>query len=97
MHEKASGILRIFGVAPGTDRPPPRAQLSRREEEVADLVAQGLSNTAVGRWPFLSPATVANHVSRILGKLGFSCRMEMAASVVEQRLPEQTNRPPGPA
>ena len=60
MHEKASGILRIFGVAPGTDRPPPRAQLRRREEEVADLVAQSLSRTAVARRPFLSPATIAN-------------------------------------
>ena len=95
MREKASGILRIFGVTPGTERPPPQAQLSRREQEVADLVAQGLSNGAVARRLFLSPATVATHVSRILEKLEFSSRVEIAAWVVERRLREQTSEPQG--
>ena len=93
MREKASGILRIFGVAVGTERPPPEAQLSRRELEVADLVAQGLSNGAVARRLFLSRATVATHVSRILEKLEFSSRVEIAAWVVERRLREQTGGP----
>src|SRR5689334_8150501 len=35
---------------------PPRAQLSRREEEVADLVAQSLSNTAVARRLLFEPS-----------------------------------------
>jgi non-specific serine/threonine protein kinase len=95
MREKASGILRIFGVTPGTERPPPQAQLSRREQEVADLVAQGLSNGAVARRVFLSPATVATHVSRILEKLEFSSRVEIAAWVVERRLGEQASEPQG--
>ena len=58
-------------------------------------MAQGLSNTAVARRLFLSPATVANHVSRILEKLGFSSRVEIAAWVMQRMLSEQTSWPPG--
>jgi DNA-binding CsgD family transcriptional regulator len=86
MRERASGILRIFGVAPGTDPPAPGAQLSSREQQVAELVARGLSNAAVARELYLSPATVATHVSHILEKLGFSSRVEIAGWVVESRL-----------
>src|SRR5205085_10925382 len=46
MRERASGILRIFGIAPGSDAAS-GAKLTRREHEIADLVAQGLSNVAV--------------------------------------------------
>jgi non-specific serine/threonine protein kinase len=95
MRERASGILRIFGVAPGVDSLASGAQLSGREQEVAELVAQGLSNAAVARELFLSPATVASHVSHILEKLGFSSRVEIAAWVVEIRLRGQTTEEPG--
>jgi DNA-binding CsgD family transcriptional regulator len=93
MRERASGILRIFGVAPGTDPSVSSAVLSRRELEVADLVARGLSNAAVARRLFLSPTTVASHVAHILEKLGFSSRVEIAAWVVERRLREEANKP----
>jgi DNA-binding CsgD family transcriptional regulator len=86
MRERASGILRIFGVAPGIDRPRAAALLTRREEQVADLVARGLSNAAVAQHLYLSPATVASHVANILEKLGFSSRVEIAAWIVERRL-----------
>ncbi|MDQ6771752.1 MAG: LuxR C-terminal-related transcriptional regulator [Candidatus Dormibacteraeota bacterium] len=94
MQERASGILRIFGVAPGTEATPSPAQLTRREQEVADLVASGLSNAAVANQLFLSPATVASHVSRILGKLGFKSRVEVAAWIVERRLRSEAGGPP---
>jgi DNA-binding CsgD family transcriptional regulator len=93
MREKASGILRIFGVAPETEPAPPEARLSRRELEVADLVARGLSNVAVARQLYLSPATVASHVARILEKLGFSSRVQIAAWVVERRLRDRSSEP----
>jgi DNA-binding CsgD family transcriptional regulator len=86
LRERASGILRIFGVAPGANPSVPEAQLSSREQEVAELVARGLSNAAVARQLYLSPATVATHVSHILEKLGFSSRVEIAGWVVESRL-----------
>jgi DNA-binding CsgD family transcriptional regulator len=95
MRERASGILRIFGVAPGTDVTSFDAQLTRREQEVADLVARGLSNAAVARELHLSPATVATHISHILEKLGFSSRVEIAAWIVERRLRSEAGGPSG--
>ena len=93
MREKASGILRIFGVAPQTTAPAFSTSLSRREQQVADLVARGASNVDIARQLYLSRATVASHVSRILAKLGFSSRVEIAAWVVERRLRDQTGGP----
>jgi len=95
MRERASGILRIFGVAPGTEVATSAAQLTSREQQVADLVARGLSNAAVARQLYLSPATVATHVSHILEKLGFSSRVEIAAWIVERRLRQEAPEPPG--
>jgi DNA-binding CsgD family transcriptional regulator len=95
MRERASGILRIFGVAPGAEVTTSASQLTRREEEVADLVARGLSNLAIAHKLFLSPATVATHVSHILEKLGFSSRVEVAAWIVERRLRQEAGGPPG--
>ena len=95
MRERASGILRIFGVAPGTGSPASEVRLSSREQEVAELVARGLSNAAVARQLYLSPATVATHVAHILEKLGFSSRVEIAAWIVELRLRRESTEPPG--
>ena len=53
--------------------------LSPREIEVADLVAEGLSNPAIARRLYLSRPTVASHVAHILTKLGFSSRTQIAA------------------
>lgn len=43
-------------------------RLTEREEEVAGLVAEGLSNKQIARTLAISPATVKNHVHAILGK-----------------------------
>jgi DNA-binding CsgD family transcriptional regulator len=95
MRERASGILRIFGVVPEAEPTTAAPQLTRREQEVADLVARGLSNSTVARQLYLSPATVATHVSNILEKLGFSSRVEIAAWIVERRLRGEAGGPPG--
>jgi DNA-binding CsgD family transcriptional regulator len=94
MRERASGILRIFGVAPDTQSSASNVRLTRRELEVADLVARGFSNATVARHLYLSPATVASHLSHILDKLGFSSRVEIAAWVVERRLRTEVGEPP---
>lgn len=60
--------------------------LSLREQQVAELVARGLSNAAIANRLFLSPTTVASHLARIMGKLGASSRVQVAVWVVEQRL-----------
>ena len=53
--------------------------LTAREEEVAALLAQGLSNRAIAAKLVISPRTVDGHVERILAKLGFTARTQVAA------------------
>ena len=47
----------------------PFADLTDREHEVLELIAQGQSNPAIAERLVLSVKTVQNHVSNILGKL----------------------------
>ena len=56
--------------------------LSAREEEVASLVAQALSNRQIAEQLVLSERTVETHVHSILAKLNFSTRTEIATWVL---------------
>jgi DNA-binding NarL/FixJ family response regulator len=51
-------------------------QLTTREREVLDLLAAGLSNTAIGSRLSLASKTVSNHISAILVKLQAASREE---------------------
>jgi DNA-binding NarL/FixJ family response regulator len=62
----------------------PKATLTRREEEVAALVAQGLTNRYIATELSISERTVATHVRKILSKLGLSSRSRLAAWVTER-------------
>jgi DNA-binding CsgD family transcriptional regulator len=84
--EEASGVLRIFGVAPGPARRKPAESLSPRERQVADLLALGLTNTGAAQVLNLSSTTISSHVGHILAKLGFRSRAQVAAWVIETRL-----------
>ncbi|HEY3687445.1 MAG TPA: helix-turn-helix transcriptional regulator, partial [Streptosporangiaceae bacterium] len=55
--------------------------LTAREEEIARLVARGLSNKEVAEELVISPATVARHVANIFTKLDLSSRAQVAAWV----------------
>jgi DNA-binding CsgD family transcriptional regulator len=84
--EAASGVLRIFGVAPGAGSRKPAEALSNREQQVADLLAMGFTNAGVAQHLNLSANTVASHVGRILAKLGFRSRTQIATWVIEGRI-----------
>jgi DNA-binding CsgD family transcriptional regulator len=58
--------------------------LTRREAEIAALVADGLSNAGIGRRLSVSERTVENHVSHILHKLQLSSRAGIASWHVGQ-------------
>lgn len=62
------------------------APLSKREAEVASLVAQGLTNRQVSDRLRLSTRTAENHVENICNKLGFSSRAQIAAWAVDKGL-----------
>ena len=64
--------------------------LSRREWEVALLIAQGLTNRRIAGELAISQRTVTTHVGHILNKLGATSRAQVAAWIAEQRpLPEE--------
>ena len=82
--QRAEAVLRRLGVRlPRRERG--AGTLSPREVEVADLVAEGLSNPAIARRLYVSRATVASHVGHILVKLGFSSRAQIAAWAAQRR------------
>ena len=58
--------------------------LTRREREVAALVAQGLTNREIAARLFISERTAESHVEQIRGKLGFRSRSQIAAWVADQ-------------
>jgi predicted ATPase/DNA-binding CsgD family transcriptional regulator len=79
------------GPAPSTDRAP--GVLTRRECEVAELVAQGLTNKQIATQLVIAPRTAEGHVERILTKLGFTSRTQIAtwAAARERPANEQPN------
>jgi non-specific serine/threonine protein kinase len=62
-------------------------RLTRREREVALLVARGLTNGQIASELSVSRSTANNHVARILRKLGLRSRAQIAAWVTERRSP----------
>jgi non-specific serine/threonine protein kinase len=60
-------------------------ELTRREREIADLVADGMSNKEIASALVISFRTAEGHVEHILTKLGFTSRAQIAAWVTGQR------------
>jgi predicted ATPase/DNA-binding NarL/FixJ family response regulator len=58
--------------------------LTRREREIADLVASGLSNREVATRLFISKRTVDAHVEHIFSKLEISSRVQLTVLLQEQ-------------
>ena len=64
----------------------PGPRLTRRELEVAELVAEGLTNQSIARRLSVAPRTAEAHVENIRRKLQVHSRAQIAAWVTEQRL-----------
>ncbi|MCA1844514.1 MAG: response regulator [Actinobacteria bacterium] len=78
----AARLMTLFGRRRGgrsSDSP-----LTRREVEILQLVAEGLSNDAVAERLVLSVNTVRNHVQNILTRLGAHSRLEAVTIAVRQ-------------
>ncbi|HEY3064000.1 MAG TPA: LuxR C-terminal-related transcriptional regulator [Chloroflexota bacterium] len=59
-------------------------RLSRRERDVAKLIAQGLSNRDIADALVLSVRTVEAHVTHVLSKLGLRSRAQIAVWAAQQ-------------
>ena len=62
-----------------------KEKLTRREEEVAAFIAQGLTNRQIASELTLSERTVDTHVSSILKKLGLRSRGRVAIWISERQ------------
>ncbi|MFE3059958.1 protein kinase [Nocardia sp. NPDC059239] len=62
----------------------PLENLTARERQVANLVAEGLTNKAIADRLVISPRTAQGHVEHILTKLGFTSRTQIAAWAITQ-------------
>jgi DNA-binding CsgD family transcriptional regulator/Flp pilus assembly protein TadD len=60
--------------------------LTARERETAGLIAQGLSNREIAAAMTVGVKTVETYVSRILNKLGFTSRVQIATWAIEKGL-----------
>ena len=83
-------IAYAVGEPPRTAPPPPSDSatlLTHREREVADLVAQGLTNKEIADRLVISQRTAESHIEHIRVKLGFTNRTEIAVWTQRQNPP----------
>jgi non-specific serine/threonine protein kinase len=84
---RAGMVSAALAVGPAVD------PLTRREQQVAALIAHGLTNRQIAEQLIISERTADNHVANILGKLGFSARAQVAVWAAEQGLLAQPIAP----
>jgi non-specific serine/threonine protein kinase len=63
--------------------------LTKREREVAALIAEGLSNREIAARLVVAQRTAEGHVENILSKLGFSSRTQVAGWLAGQKQPSR--------
>lgn len=78
----ANRILEYFADMRPKSPPTPFPELSDREREVLNLLADGHSNATIAGRLYLSPKTIRNHVSSIIGKLHVTDR---SAAIIRAR------------
>jgi DNA-binding NarL/FixJ family response regulator len=83
----ATGLLRRIAVTArqsvGRDGALPIAALTKREQQTAELIRNGLSDKEIARELNISLATTKAHVHNLLGKLNVQRRSQVAACLHE--------------
>lgn len=78
-------LVNLLQGGPQPARADALQQLTARERQILDYLAQGLSNKAIARALDISHDTVKLHVRHILAKLNLTSRVEAAVFAVEQK------------
>jgi DNA-binding CsgD family transcriptional regulator len=60
-------------------------ELSKRELQIAELVAEGKSNLEIAQCSAITEHTVKNYLLRIFDKLGIDNRVKLARYIYERR------------
>jgi len=83
----AETLTRFVGFIAGVPQEshPVAETLSRREEDVLELVAQGKSNREIAQTLCIAESTARSHLHHILGKLGMTSRVQAAMYMLERR------------
>jgi DNA-binding NarL/FixJ family response regulator len=80
-------LIAEFAARPDPQTPPAQlGELTRREREILQLVAAGLSNADIARRLVISPLTAKTHVARILAKLDCHDRAQLVTLAYETGL-----------
>ena len=82
LRQSTSGLNKSSGSARVTKLP---NTLTRREESLVELIAEGMTNRDISRHLHLSEHTVRNYLFRIFNKLGTSTRLELALYVLHRK------------
>jgi non-specific serine/threonine protein kinase len=82
-------VLAVALREPSDDEPsqqasPSMSQLTPREQQVAQLVAEGMSNKEIAAKLVISLRTAEGHVERILTKQGFKSRTQIATWITQE-------------
>jgi DNA-binding CsgD family transcriptional regulator len=75
--ERAAAELRATGETARKRDPSTLDQLTPQELQIADLVAEGLTNREIATQLFLSPRTIEYHLRKVFSKLGIASRSEL--------------------
>jgi ATP/maltotriose-dependent transcriptional regulator MalT len=75
--ERAARELRATGESARKRTADTRGQLTAQETHVAQLAADGYSNSEIGGQLFISPRTVEYHLHKVFAKLAIASRAEL--------------------
>ncbi len=80
------GLVNQAGtMAPAAPSTSVLAELTPREQEILQLIAQGASNREIAQSLYLAEKTVRNHVTNILSRLGLRDRTQAAIVALQQQ------------
>ena len=85
-HEPPALVAVLHQEQPPSAADEPTERLTAREQEIALLVARGLTNRQIAQELSISERTAANHVGRIFKKLGLYSRAQIATWATQRRL-----------